>query len=465
MAELDGEIVYQSGRTEVGESFCEDTALVRAYDKAVKPLQSVPAMEREGCHPHVNVPGESEGENETKREEDEEKGTKVQVGESFCEDTALVRAYDKAVKPLQSVPAMEREGCHPHVNVPGESEGENETKREEDEEKGTKVQCVVSLLCEDGLVYPAVVRKLLPDRGRCVVRFEGYGNEEEQELSALLPAQDSEPSDPTHTTEPQPESGQASQWQAGLRCCAVWSEDGLVYPAVVRKLLPDRGRCVVRFEGYGNEEEQDLSALTHTQDSEPSDPTHTQDSEPSSPTHTQDSDPTHTTELHEEDGEDESRPESLKPVKKEKAKKQGRSCPERNHAFLFPFPFPPSVPPGYSSGLTFLPLPPPPPPPAFTFHASNCEGAADEIDVDSLSSMLLSWYLCGYHTGFHLIEALQEVLEKLKSKRLPSAEKKLGWVPSCDAGEQCAVRKGSRIGKLCNCPRGTSCNFYILKCL
>ncbi|KAG2464089.1 CART protein, partial [Polypterus senegalus] len=64
-----------------------------------------------------------------------------------------------------------------------------------------------------------------------------------------------------------------------------------------------------------------------------------------------------------------------------------------------------------------------------------------------------------------LIEALQEVLEKLKSKRMPSAEKKLGWVPSCDAGEQCAVRKGARIGKLCNCPRGTSCNFYILKCL
>ncbi|KAJ1085886.1 hypothetical protein NDU88_006010 [Pleurodeles waltl] len=64
-----------------------------------------------------------------------------------------------------------------------------------------------------------------------------------------------------------------------------------------------------------------------------------------------------------------------------------------------------------------------------------------------------------------LIEALQEVLEKLKSKRVPSLDKKLGWVPSCDAGEQCAVRKGSRIGKLCNCPRGTTCNFYILKCL
>ncbi|XP_029469410.1 cocaine- and amphetamine-regulated transcript protein-like [Rhinatrema bivittatum] len=64
-----------------------------------------------------------------------------------------------------------------------------------------------------------------------------------------------------------------------------------------------------------------------------------------------------------------------------------------------------------------------------------------------------------------LIEALQEVLEKLKSKPIPSLEKKLGWMPSCDAGEQCAVRKGARIGKFCNCPRGTACNFYILKCL
>ncbi|NXD28098.1 CART protein, partial [Spelaeornis formosus] len=63
------------------------------------------------------------------------------------------------------------------------------------------------------------------------------------------------------------------------------------------------------------------------------------------------------------------------------------------------------------------------------------------------------------------IEALQEVLEKLKSKRGPHYEKKFGQVPLCDAGEQCAVRKGARIGKLCDCPRGTSCNSFLLKCL
>uniref|UniRef100_A0A8B9ZWT9 Cocaine- and amphetamine-regulated transcript protein n=1 Tax=Anas zonorhyncha TaxID=75864 RepID=A0A8B9ZWT9_9AVES len=63
------------------------------------------------------------------------------------------------------------------------------------------------------------------------------------------------------------------------------------------------------------------------------------------------------------------------------------------------------------------------------------------------------------------IEALQDVLEKLKSKRVPHYEKKFGQVPMCDAGEQCAVRKGARIGKLCDCPRGTWCNSFLLKCL
>ncbi|XP_077374280.1 cocaine- and amphetamine-regulated transcript protein-like [Festucalex cinctus] len=64
-----------------------------------------------------------------------------------------------------------------------------------------------------------------------------------------------------------------------------------------------------------------------------------------------------------------------------------------------------------------------------------------------------------------LLGALQEVLEKLQTKRLPMWEKKFGQVPTCDIGEQCAVRKGARIGKMCDCPRGAFCNFFLLKCL
>ncbi|XP_048887098.1 cocaine- and amphetamine-regulated transcript protein-like [Brienomyrus brachyistius] len=68
-------------------------------------------------------------------------------------------------------------------------------------------------------------------------------------------------------------------------------------------------------------------------------------------------------------------------------------------------------------------------------------------------------------TEKQLLGALQEVLEKLQTKRIPSWEKKFGQVPTCDVGRQCAVRKGSRIGKMCDCPRGAFCNFFLLKCL
>ncbi|XP_041338674.1 uncharacterized protein LOC121361739 isoform X2 [Pyrgilauda ruficollis] len=34
----------------------------------------------------------------------------------------------------------------------------------------------------------------------------------------------------------------------------------------------------------------------------------------------------------------------------------------------------------------------------------------------------------------------------------------------CEPREPCAVRRGARFGKLCSCPRGSSCNLLILKC-
>ncbi|XP_058714607.1 cocaine- and amphetamine-regulated transcript protein-like isoform X1 [Poecile atricapillus] len=96
-----------------------------------------------------------------------------------------------------------------------------------------------------------------------------------------------------------------------------------------------------------------------------------------------------------------------------------------------------------------------------------------------------------------LVEVLQEVLDKLRTREPPALEKRLSWVPwvgrgwgspggfggtpnppvvwgcspgadgaapQCEPREPCAVRRGARIGKLCSCPRGTSCNLLILKC-
>ncbi|XP_040393698.1 cocaine- and amphetamine-regulated transcript protein-like isoform X3 [Cygnus olor] len=63
-----------------------------------------------------------------------------------------------------------------------------------------------------------------------------------------------------------------------------------------------------------------------------------------------------------------------------------------------------------------------------------------------------------------LVEALQEVLEKLRSRELPAAKKKLGRVPSCQPREPCAVRMGARFGTRCSCPPGTACNLHVLEC-
>ncbi|NWT06130.1 CART protein, partial [Mionectes macconnelli] len=63
------------------------------------------------------------------------------------------------------------------------------------------------------------------------------------------------------------------------------------------------------------------------------------------------------------------------------------------------------------------------------------------------------------------VEVLQEVLENLGTRDPPAdLEKRLSWVPSCAPWQSCAVRRGARIGKLCSCPHGTSCNLSILKC-
>uniref|UniRef100_A0A8D2L0U9 Cocaine- and amphetamine-regulated transcript protein n=1 Tax=Varanus komodoensis TaxID=61221 RepID=A0A8D2L0U9_VARKO len=63
------------------------------------------------------------------------------------------------------------------------------------------------------------------------------------------------------------------------------------------------------------------------------------------------------------------------------------------------------------------------------------------------------------------LDELQEVLEKLQHKKVSTWEKKFNQVPKCSFGDACAVRKGARIGKLCDCPRGSACNAFFLKCL
>ncbi|XP_010217797.1 PREDICTED: microtubule-associated protein 1S [Tinamus guttatus] len=72
------------------------------------------------------------------------------------------------------------------------------------------------------------------------------------------------PESPTSSVTPseeEKEKEEATQWAVGAACLAVWWGDGLLYPATVRALDTAAGTCLLRFDGYGNEEEQALADL------------------------------------------------------------------------------------------------------------------------------------------------------------------------------------------------------------
>ncbi|XP_040910064.1 cocaine- and amphetamine-regulated transcript 4 [Toxotes jaculatrix] len=63
-----------------------------------------------------------------------------------------------------------------------------------------------------------------------------------------------------------------------------------------------------------------------------------------------------------------------------------------------------------------------------------------------------------------LAEALQGFLDEADSRAGLSVEKKASVIPRCDVGERCAMKHGPRIGRLCDCLRGTACNTFFLRC-
>ncbi|XP_060948383.1 cocaine- and amphetamine-regulated transcript 4 [Limanda limanda] len=69
----------------------------------------------------------------------------------------------------------------------------------------------------------------------------------------------------------------------------------------------------------------------------------------------------------------------------------------------------------------------------------------------------------GLTTG-EMAEVLQGFLDEAESRVGLSVEKKASVIPRCDVGERCAMKHGPRIGRLCDCLRGTACNTFFLRC-
>lgn len=175
-------------------------------------------------------------------------------------------------------------------------------------------------------------------------------------------------------------TGCTSVWRSGQYCRCVYHEDGLIYEGQIIKLLSHRGACVVRYIGYNNEEEQNLSSLKKSHGKEARDKQIEE------------------AELVEPELEDISAHDTMEagqPGELVTAPLEGDGhCQEP------------------SNSRKRIGMIPPPPPSIFP-------DKSDLADDEVLSSMLMSWYMSGYHTGYY------------------KAHKQFKMHCKCKAGEEC----------------------------
>ncbi|XP_028852376.1 survival motor neuron protein 1 isoform X2 [Denticeps clupeoides] len=94
------------------------------------------------------------------------RGTGQSDDSDIWDDTALIKAYDKAVASFK-------------IALKGEEDVEPQKKWEVGD------SCS-AYWTEDGNLYPATISSIDQEKGTCVVVYSGYGNEEEQRLKDLL---------------------------------------------------------------------------------------------------------------------------------------------------------------------------------------------------------------------------------------------------------------------------------------
>uniref|UniRef100_A0A3Q0RGH9 Survival of motor neuron 1, telomeric n=1 Tax=Amphilophus citrinellus TaxID=61819 RepID=A0A3Q0RGH9_AMPCI len=108
------------------------------------------------------------------------------------DDTALIKAYDKAVASFKTALKAEDEPQASKKNQPGKKRKNNKKNQSRkrnnappDKEWQVGDSCR-AYWSEDGQLYAATITSIDNKRGTCIVVYTGYGNEEEQNLQDLL---------------------------------------------------------------------------------------------------------------------------------------------------------------------------------------------------------------------------------------------------------------------------------------
>ncbi|XP_061674187.1 survival motor neuron protein 1 [Syngnathoides biaculeatus] len=139
------------------------------------------------------------------------RGTGQSDDSDIWDDTALIKAYDKAVASFKSALKGEDDPQATLESCPGKKRKNNKKKNTRkrinaptDKEWQVGDSCY-AYWSEDGQLYSATISSVDKNSGTCVVVYTDYGNEEEKNLEDLL-SEISEADDETKTTTQEVES-------------------------------------------------------------------------------------------------------------------------------------------------------------------------------------------------------------------------------------------------------------------
>lgn len=165
------------------------------------------------------------------------------------------------------------------------------------------------------------------------------------------------------------------KWSVGSPCRAVYSVDGQVYEAIVSKIHESSGMCTVKFVGYQNSQKVELSSLLESKGLQSQNAQEEDALAQNLNEEAIDSDiSTYFSQQNFKEIKDERMDydiENSTPLKK-------NFMPEPGH---------------FNRTIDAMPPAPPLPP--------QLMAKLPETDADALSSMLMSWYISGFHTGYY----------------------------------------------------------------
>ncbi|CAK9824983.1 Survival motor neuron protein [Anthophora retusa] len=172
---------------------------------------------------------------------------------------------------------------------------------------------------------------------------------------------------PQHTNKPY------KKWIVGAPCRAVYAEDGKIYEAVITKIYENSDTCMVRFIGYRNKQKVELSCLLESEGFQKQ----------------VDQRREALTKKHSEENETDETKFSQN-ANSHKYNREKMDC-ESEETKTYKQHFMPG--PSFNSAADIMPPAPPLPP--------QLMAKLPDSDADALSSMLMSWYISGFHTGYY----------------------------------------------------------------